>query len=193
MNEQHNKAKNPVARAAYGGVIIALAVTLGYALAAVPNIELVTLTLAFGGYLLGTGWGAIVGALGFGLYSALSPYGIAPPPVFVAQIIGGALIGIGGALLRRIFESTLKPGMSILAAAATGLIVTLIYDILTNLGSYVAISSKTTFVPFIIGGLWFAVLHIISNSAIFAVLFPLLTKLFKLKKKESGFRTPAAD
>ena len=183
MNEYFDKANNPVARAAHGGVIIALAVALGYAFALVPNVELVTLTLTFGGYLLGAGWGAIVGALGFGLYSALSPYGIAPPPVFAAQIIGGAVIGFSGVLLRKAFKPGAKTAVKVLFAVITGLVVTFIYDILTNLGSYIAISSKATFVPFIIGGIGFAVVHILANGAIFAVLFPILVSLSRLTNR----------
>jgi len=162
-----DKPIGSVARVAYGGVIIALAVTLGYVLAAVPNVELVTLALAFGGYFLGAGWGAVVGALGFGLYSTLSPYGVAPPPVFVAQLIGGALIGIGGSVLQKFFRRNIKLGIKIVLATATGLILTFLYDILTNLGSYVAISSKTTLLPFMVGGIGFSIMHILTNRRIF--------------------------
>jgi hypothetical protein len=173
------KVNSPVARSAYGGVIIALAVALGYALAAIPNIELISLTLAFGGYLLGAGWGAVVGALGFGLYSAISPFGIAPPPVFIAQIIGGSVVGLSGALLRNLFASNKKQIVKIIFCGLAGFCATLIYDILTNLGAFAAISSQATFIPFMIGGIAFAIVHIISNTAIFALLLPILAGRIK--------------
>ncbi len=169
---------------AYGAIIIALAVALGFVLAPVPNIELVTLTLAFGGYLLGGGWGALIGAMGFGLYSMLSPYGIAPPPLFAAQIIGGGVIGFGGAMLRKIaFNRNRGAFIKVTACAITGLIVTLIYDILTNIGSFVLIASETTFIPFLVGGLGFAIVHIAANCVIFALLFPIIAGIINGKKK----------
>jgi hypothetical protein len=173
------KVNSPVSRSAYGGVIIALSVALGYALAAIPNIELISLTLAFGGYLLGAGWGAVVGALGFGLYSAISPFGIAPPPVFFAQVVGGSLIGLSGAILKGVLASNKKRIMKVIFCGLAGFCGTLIYDLLTNLGAFAAISSQATFLPFMIGGIAFAVLHILSNTIIFAILLPLIANRIK--------------
>ncbi len=169
---------NPLStvRIAYGAIIIALAIALGYALALVPNIELVTLTLAIGGYLLGGSWGFIVGALGFGLYSILSPFGVAPPPLLVAQIVGGGFIGFSGSLLRKIVK---RKWILVLKSALIGGTVTLVYDLLTNLGSYLMIASETTLIPFIIGGLLFSILHIVANVVIFAVLFPIISRYLK--------------
>lgn len=166
-------------KTAYGAVIIALAIALGYALALIPNVELVTLTLAVGGYILGASWGVLIGAIGFGLYSILSPYGVAPPPLLFAQIIGGAVIGLGGSLLRMWALSDDKAVRTALYAALVGILVTFIYDLLTNLGSYVVIASKATLGPFLIGGLSFSVLHIVVNGVIFALLFPVISKLLK--------------
>lgn len=167
-------------RIAYGAIIIALAVALGYALALVPNVELVTLTLAFGGYLLGAGWGTVVGAMGFGLYSVLSPYGVAPPPLLIAQIIGGGIIGLGGSMLRK---CDIRRWTFILFAALIGLIITLFYDILTNIGSFIMISSQTTLIPFILGGLSFSILHIFANTAIFTVFFPVISRFFRRESR----------
>lgn len=163
-------------RIAYGAIIIALAIALGYALALVPNVELVTLTLAIGGYLLGGGWGLIVGALGFGLYSILSPFGVAPPLLLLAQILGGGLIGYSGSLLRKKVK---KKWTLVLKSALIGGTVTLFYDLLTNLGSYIMITSEKTLIPFIVGGLSFSILHIVANVVIFAVLFPILSRYLK--------------
>lgn len=165
---------NPIVRSAYGGIIIALAVSLGYALAIVPNIELVTLTLTMGGFLLGAQWGAIVGGLGFGYYSALNPFGIAPLPVFVAQVIGGCFAGLGGAMLAKIFDKKRNNFIRILSIGIAGFCITLFYDILTNIGSFLPIASRETFVPFMIGGLSFSIVHIVSNTIIFALFFPIV-------------------
>ncbi len=168
---------SPSVKIAYGAILIALAVALGYALALVPNIELVTLTLAFGGFLLGGLWGMLVGAMGFGLYSVLSPFGAAPPPLLLAQIIGGAFIGLCGSFLRRIRR---RDWLFYIASGAAGFFVTLFYDISTNIGSFIMISSESTLVPFIVGGLSFSIVHILANTAIFAILFPILSRYINI-------------
>ena len=172
-------SSDPVSRAAHGGIVIALAIALGYALAAVPNIELVTISLALGGYILGGGWGAIAGGLGFGLYSILSPYGVAPPPVLLAQIMGGVIIGFGGYLLKAGFQRFEKRRIRIGLSATIGFIITFSYDLLTNIGSFIIVSSESTFIPFIIGGLGFAVIHMLSNCLIFGILFVPLTSVIE--------------
>ena len=78
---------------------IALAVTLGFLLAAVPNIELVTLTVFLGGAATGVRNGLLIGALSALLHSGLNPLGLPLPFVFVAQVIGWALVGLCGACL----------------------------------------------------------------------------------------------
>ena len=169
----------PSRRAAYGGIIIALAIALGYALAAIPNVELVTFTLAFGGVILGFGWGALVGGMGFGLYSILSPYGMAPLPLLIAQIIGGGIIGLGGAMLGRWLRAGSSPFGAFLLSALTGTILTLSYDILTNIGSFILIASSETLAAFIVGGLGFSIVHIVANGLIFALLMPMVMRLTK--------------
>jgi len=175
-------------RTAFAGIIIAMAIALGYALASVPNIEMVTFTLALGGAVLGYSRGAVVGAMGFALYSALSPYGIAPPPLFIAQTLGGAAIGIGGAGLGAIFHRIKSPPIRVACSAGIGLLVTLLYDILTNIGSFIVASTKDTLGAFIIGGLAFSLVHIVWNGAIFAMLFPAIFRvagrsIFSLRPK----------
>ena len=115
--------------------------------------------------------------MGFGLYSILSPFGIAPPPLLIAQIIGGAIIGVAGAFLPRVYKKSIKPWLFSASAALVGIIVTFIYDTLTNIGSFVTIASSTTFIPFLISGISFSLIHILANGAIFAILFPIIAKL----------------
>ena len=176
------REKSQYRNIAYSAIIVALAVTLGYALAAVPNVELVTFTLALGGALLGPGRGAAVGAMGFGLYSALSPYGIAPPPVYIAQLIGGAAIGLMGGVLTEYIAK--KPrGIRAVLSGMTGAGLAFIYDLLTNLGSFFAVGADRAFLPFIIGGIGFSLVHIGANALIFALLLPLFFRIFDIAGK----------
>jgi hypothetical protein len=52
-----------IGRLSKTAVFIALGVALGYALAAVPNIEAVSAVSFFSGYLLGRASGSVVGAV----------------------------------------------------------------------------------------------------------------------------------
>ena len=73
----------------------------GY-LDSIPNFEFLTVLLFVGGFVLGPAWGALAGALGEFLYSAMNPYGsgLAVPLVLAAQVAGMALAGVAGGLAR---------------------------------------------------------------------------------------------
>ncbi|MBN2543550.1 ECF transporter S component [bacterium] len=173
---------------AYGGILIALAVGFGYLLAPVPNLELVSIILSFSGFLLGISWGVVVGGIGFFLYSALNPLGIAPPLTLIAQVMGGMLFGLAGGLYAKIYSSKRSLAVNMVVAGLFGVVFTLLFDVLTNLGGYIAGASKETLAIFMVGGLSFLIFHTVSNTVIFAVLFPVLAKLVPVlrKKKEVG-------
>lgn len=158
--------------------MLALALGLGYLLSPIPNIELMSLTLFAAGYFLGIPLGGVIGMLAFFLYSVLNPYGIAPPILLVSQVLGGAIIGAGGGITK-LFWKRLSPVFRVLVAAGAGAVLTLIYDILTNIGGFIAYTSKTTIWAYLVGGMVFAIAHIASNTAIFAVLFPVVTRVDK--------------
>lgn len=167
---------------AFAGISTALAVGLGYSLAAIPNIELVTLTVAFSSYILASWIGPLIGAISFFLYSVLNPYGVPPPPILLAQVIGGILAGTGGTLFFSIKKKIDTRIFRIIISAALGFSITLIFDLLTNLGAYISAGSQETLWVFLIGGLSFSVMHIVSNTLLFGAILPLLIK-FKLKDK----------
>ncbi|MBN1756269.1 ECF transporter S component [bacterium] len=158
----------------------------GYLLAPIPNLEIVSLILAFSGFLLGIPYGMLVGAIGFFLYSVLNPFGIAPPPVLLAQIMGGMIIGLTGGIYRRFCFKPQYTLINSLWAGFWGLLATLAYDLLTNLGAYIAAASRETLIVFLIAGLSFSLIHIISNVLIFAILFPILAKLIPIMNKSDN-------
>ena len=94
-------------------VLIALSVTLGLLLVAVPNVEGVSAVSFFSGAILGAGGGALVGTVSMGLFSILNPLGPAAFPVFLGQVAGMALMGCAGALWVRLARS---PGRAALLA-----------------------------------------------------------------------------
>jgi uncharacterized membrane protein len=90
------------------GVLTAWVAALGFVLSPVPNVELMTLSTFLAGALLGVSGGALVGSLAMAIFSGLNPYGMAPPPVFVSQVIGLACVGaVGGDIIGVIREHIL--------------------------------------------------------------------------------------
>lgn len=159
-------------------LLAALVAALGFLLAGIPNVELVSLASFASGAAAGARCGAAAGALGLALYSGLNPYGAAPPPTFVSQVLGGALLGLAGAWVaaRARADAGPKPaarrwdGPILLGAA--GLILTLAYDGLTNYGTAVAIGAAADPWPVLAGGWAFGVWHTVWNVGFFATLGP---------------------
>ena len=75
-------------------LLVAVSVAVGYLLAPVPNFELISACIFTAGVLQGVRRGAVVGALAELLYSSLNPYGAAPLPLLVSQVLGMTAIGV---------------------------------------------------------------------------------------------------
>lgn len=166
---------SPVRRPVLLGLFAGTAVGAGYLLAGVPNVELMTLIIALAGAALGGRGGAAAGALAASVYSLASPYGPPVPAMLVAQGLGLAAAGVGGHLAGSVVGSALAAGRrrwAVTVAAGTGLMVTLFYDLATNL----AIIQAFGMAPLVVlsGAIPFAMIHAGANTAIFAILFPLL-------------------
>jgi hypothetical protein len=153
-----------IGRLSKTAVFIALGVALGYALAAVPNIEAVSAVSFFSGYLLGSASGSVVGAVSILLFSTFNPLGPPVAPVLCAQVAVMALIGASGGLWRRLVAAI---GMAEVLAAGFGAVLTLVYSVLADYGFAVSIGRWRDPLPVIAAGLPFSVLHIVSNTLIF--------------------------
>lgn len=157
---------------------IALGVSLGYSLISIPNVELVTATIFIAGYLLGVREGILVGVFTEGLYSMFNPYGMAAPPLFIAQIVSmGITGGLGGFLGKQPNLHTI-PFHAVLGLA--GLISTSIFAILTTLSFvlFTGIPPNKIWGSFV-AGIGFYATHIVSNTAIFLLIVPLLLKAIR--------------
>jgi uncharacterized membrane protein len=146
-------------------VLIALSVTLGLLLVAVPNVEGVSAVSFFAGAILGAGGGALVGAVAMGLFSLLNPLGPAAFPVLLGQVAGMTLVGCSGAAWRRLADS---PARAALLAGVFGGVLTFVYDVITNYGFAVLMGRWSDPLPFIAAGLPFSLMHIVSNVLVFA-------------------------
>ena len=153
-------------RLALTALFIALAVAVGYGGSVLPNVELVSITVFLGGVATGAPSGILIGVAAELLFSGVNPLGPALPLVLAAQLLGMGLFGLaGGVLGRRMLRlSTISRAT---ALAFTGLILTLCFDVITNLALGVHLGPVWATLA---GGLAFAVVHIVSNMLVFAVL-----------------------
>lgn len=161
---------------AFSGIFIALILGVGYALAFVPNVELVTTMIFLAGVLMGLKRGLLVGILGEFLFSALNPIGsgLLFPPMLIAQIAAMTVVCLTGALLRNYILNWKTSLPNIILIGAIGLLLTLFYDILVSAAYPLSAGFKLReTVATIIAGLAFSVIHLISNTIIFIVLVPL--------------------
>jgi len=169
-------------RLALMALLTGLIATLGIAFVFIPNVELVILTAFLAGVALGPKQGLIVAVLGEAIFSALNPIGsgLGFPILFALQIFAVGLSGLAGGLLRFIFRTQVNPVSLGLLLGLTGFLLTLNYDILTSLSMPLASGViDGTIVGTIVSGLVFFVMHMLSNTILFAVFGPPLATLIQ--------------
>jgi len=155
-------------------LFIALSVALGYALAEIPNVELMTLTVFVAGAFCGWGLGSLVGGLSILFFSLLNPLGPAPAPLLAAQVAGFAVTGaVGGVVGPRIAPITWR-GAAV--SAAMGFLLTLFYDVITTLATAFIALGVDRFAGGLAGvflvGTAFVAWHVGINTAVFAAAVP---------------------
>ena len=131
----------------------------------IPNFEVLTLVVFCSGLLLGVRDGALVGAVTMLVYSLLNPYGAAQPLITLAQVVGEMAAGVAGGLLGASGVAGLGVGARAGILAVTGALVTLCFDLVTNLATGILLGQiRLT----LLGGIPFSLWHIASNVALFA-------------------------
>jgi uncharacterized membrane protein len=161
---------------AFSGIFIALILGVGYALAFVPNVELLTAMIFLAGVLMGLKTGIIIGICGEFLFSALNPMGsgLLFPPLLIVQMVSMALVGAIGGLLRRYILMWKRSISNLLTIGAIGFFLTLLYDILVSAAFPISAGfSLQQTVATIIAGLAFSVVHLVANTLVFILLVPL--------------------
>jgi hypothetical protein len=132
-----------------------------------PNLELGSSLLFITSFVFGGQIGAIcaliVSLVYFGL---LNPWGAAIPLLLLTQVIGWLLFVAIGHLMGRAGISAYRS----YELAIVGGVLTLFYDLLTNLGW--AWTSSTPYFIVLVGGALFMVLHVSSNVLIFGLVVP---------------------
>ncbi|RKZ07640.1 hypothetical protein DRQ05_02800 [bacterium] len=154
------------------GLFAALSISLGFLLSAVPNVELMTLTIFLSGVFLGVKAGASVGVISISIYSLFNPFGAPMPQLLFAQITGFAVIGAAGGIVSPLFDRIGRKG-SVLLSGIVGMAVTLIYDLMTTIATTLIVSGTEGFFEALKGvfitGSFFLLIHVVSNTVLFAL------------------------
>lgn len=164
---------------AFSGIFIALLLGVGYALAFVPNVELLTAMVFLSGVLMGFKRGIFIGVVGEFLFSALNPMGsgLLFPPMLAAQLVAMAVVSSIGALMRNFVLTSTHRLLNSIIIGGIGLLLTLFYDILVSAAFPVSAGfSLREIVGTIIAGLAFSIVHLIGNTLVFILLVPVAAR-----------------
>ena len=158
-------------RVSWIAVMTALCVSTNYMLVGVVNVKFMDLIVFVSGLMFGAAIGGSVGVLTWLVYGTINPYGFSLP-ILVATSLGESLYGIVGGILRdsgsrSSFQGSGVPGFISLRFAVVGFLLTFVYDLFTNI-----VSGVTAGIPIataLLVGIPFALIHEISNAALFFV------------------------
>jgi len=157
-----------------------------------PNVEFTSLTVFLVGAIFGISSGVALGILVMFINGFFSPWGFAGL-MLPFQVTGMMVVGIGGGLYGR-SKNGLYDARSCIEAAILGASLTLVYDVITNFGVAVSFMLVGTplllaFISAIISGALFSLIHIVSNTAVFGLIFlPLTNTLQKLLGGEKTWK-----
>lgn len=153
-------------------VLTALCVGGSYALAGLPNINVMDLVVFVAGFVFGAPIGVATGVLAWSIYGVVNPFGF-NLPVWLSTTAGEAVFGLAGGILGRINYK--NPGKNFnvfrfsLEMGLWGLILTIIYDLFTNI--VFSFAFKVPIAAAIVAGWfippWFGILHEASNLILF--------------------------
>ena len=161
-------------------LMVALCAAIGYLLAGVPNVELISAAVFTCGALSGVRRGALVGLLAEGIYAGVNPNGVSPPPLYAAQILAFALIGAAGGALHRVLPR-LPLVLQAVLAGGCGFVLALVYDLFTNSAVYLLFRSTSSWAATLAGGLTFPfpLAHELGDALGFALVVPAVCRVWR--------------
>ncbi len=172
---------NPLKRTVLSALFAGAGAAGSFLLIAVPNVEVLTITMFISGYALGAKHGIVTAFAAALLYFGFNPQGGFFPPLLIAQVTGLSFAPVAGAYFRKITDQAVlnRAAQSVLLGAAA-FIVTAVYDLLSNLAFPLVMRMPGVAITgFLIAGIPFAVIHILSNIFIFIFAAPVLLDLVK--------------
>lgn len=156
------------------GLFAAVSAALGFALIALPNIEMITAGIFISGLLLGPLRGLMVGLLGELIFVALNPMGMSFPPLLAAQLASMAVAGlIGGYMCSAVKRWNFRK--RVILIGLVGFILTLNYDFWTTMSFPLSAGfGRQQILTTLKLGIPFAIPHLLGNTLIFALVVPLV-------------------
>jgi len=140
-----------------------------------PNVEFTSLICFLTGFLFGAPFGALLGALTMFINGFLSPWGFAGI-IMPFQMLGMALMGFAGGVYRKLLGNDFSISKSLsFESACLAAFLTLIYDVITNVGYAVLFNLEIIIV--LITGVWLSIIHVVSNTVLFWAAFHRLIKI----------------
>lgn len=167
----------------------AIVFVAGQALAGIPNVELVTFLVFVSGFLLGPARGALVGAAGMGAHSLFNVMGAAPPPVWVAQWVCYAGVGVAGALAGPWLARVENRVVAAAAAALMGVALVLAYQVAANAAAWAAFATGVDLWLYVWGGILFAGVHVVWNALVFMLAVPPTLRVLDRQRRELAAMT----
>jgi uncharacterized membrane protein len=172
-------------------IFSALAIVLGYALIFIPNIELITLMIFLGGFILGKRDGTIIGFISSFIFVFFNLWGTSQLPLFTYQITHYCLTGCLGGVMQKYLkkDDSFKPKEDLYTLRLMiffgfiGLLITLMFDVISTLiGSLIIYGFKVEFIILsYISGIPFILAHLIGNTLGFTFILPgLISLIYKL-------------
>jgi len=156
-----------------------------------PNVEFTSFLTFTVGVIYGVLYGGFFGCMIMFLNGFLSPYGFAGL-IMPFQMVGMATAGIIGGVYRRLMSKHNDSAKFCTETAILGAVIALIYDLITNVGvgfcfvlggTNLALAMLTA----IAYGVFFSIIHIFSNSAVFGLLtLPSIKTLNNLARSEKN-------
>jgi len=165
-------------------VLSATAIGASYGRPVALNVEPMSLIVFLSGLALGVKLGVVTGIISMTVYSNFNPLGPAPIPIFLAQIGCMALFGVVGGLLGRSYNGEKSKTVSSLKMGAVGLYLTLVYDLVANLGFAISFYGGDYGLALITGS-YFMIIHVLSNTLFFGIVGPVASH-YMLKMIRGG-------
>jgi len=158
----------PTKRASIIAILTAACVASNYALVGVLNVKVMDVIVFITGLVFGSMSGMMVGFLSWIVYGIVNPYGFSFP-ILIATAGMETVYGFVGGLMgrRRGKLVEVNPIFTGIKYAIIGFILTFVYDIVTNL--VMAVTFGIDWSVALIGGIPFALVHEISNAALFFI------------------------
>ncbi len=166
-------------------ILTAVCVAGNYAFAGLLNINIMDIIVFTAGFVFGPLVGASIGALSWMIYGIINPFGF-NLPIWLATMLGETVFGIVGGwrgkstnnnIEKKIFKFNIE-------MALLGLILTMIYDLFTNIIFAFSFGASVTY-AIVTGWLippWFGILHEASNTLLFFFAVHPLIKAIKRAK-----------